>query len=455
MIPPAGVRRFSDAVDNSIIIEAPVFLRWLILAFVVAFAATPLLPVDGFKLIKIPFFLCGAYVFFRYAPAARSSYPAWLMLAVIVQMTLTWVLLLIDHPGLARSGPSIEDYLDKFAFLIIAIVLGGNSRNLAALFALMTVLIFMIPWFLGGGISDFFNGLRGEREGLGLNPIRTAMYLSLVVLGLLAFRRRFFGIRSIISPGSFIWFALLAACIGVLLMTQTRGVLACLLLVVFFFGVLSIWKKRKAILHHRRLSLFIMLLIMLFLYAGAHTKLAEKNYEKFTAEMSTVNMILDGDLEALPNSSWGLRAQFWVIGVKWIGERPFAGWGYRAGRYVLEQEARVHKQFRHYRQLHNSYLEMTVRYGIGGLLIILSLFVWVLYKSNLAYQRGGMSEELRNFTFTSIILFMLTANFYGLFFDDMYGLHIMSVLLGIPASFIYKDHLAKRREAEQEISKEV
>lgn len=449
MIPPEGVRQLNRVVDNPLI-ESPAIYRWLVLLLAVAFSTTPLLSVEGFELIKLPFYLCGAYVLLRHVPIARSSYPIWLMLLVILQMTFTWVALLVDHPDIARSGPSIEDYLDKFAFLIIAIALGGSSRKLAVLFALLVALIFMIPWFVGNGIQDFFHGLRGGREGLGLNPIRTAMYLSLIVLGLLAYRRKFFGVHSIFSFGSLIWFSLLLACVGTLLMTQTRGVLACLLVVISVFGLQSAWKKRKAILRNRRKSAVIGLALVLLLFGGTQTNLAQKNYEKFSAELSTVNTILAGDFSALPNSSWGLRAQFWMVGAKWIGERPFAGWGYRAGRYVLQQESQVHKQFRHYRQLHNSYLEMTVRYGVGGLLIILSLFVWVLYRSHQAYKRGSMSEELKNFTFTSIVLFMLTANFYGLFFDDIYGLHIMSILLGIPVSFIYRDYQARGLKDGQE-----
>lgn len=449
MIPPEGVWQLGKVADNSLI-ESPAIYRWLVLLLAVAFSVTPLLFVEGYKLIKIPFYLCGAYVLFRHVPVARSSYPIWLMLLVIVQMTFTWVALLIDHPDIARSGPSIEDYLDKFAFLIIAIALGGSSRNLVLFFTLLVALIFMIPWFVGNGVQDFFHGLQGGREGLGLNPIRTAMYLSLIVLGLLAFRRRFFGVHSIFSLGSLIWFSILLSCVGTLMMTQTRGVLACLLVVISVFGIQSAWKKRKAILRNRRKSVVIVMSVVVFLFAVSQTNLAQKNYEKFSDELSTINTILSGDFNALPNSSWGLRAQFWMVGVKWIGERPFAGWGYRAGRYVLEQEAQVHKQFRHYRQLHNSYLEMTVRYGVGGLVIILSLFVWVLYGSHQAYRRGSMSEELRNFTFMSIALFMLTANFYGLFFDDIYGLHIMSILLGIPVSFIYLDYQAKKRTNGQE-----
>lgn len=438
-----GVRQLSKVVDNPLI-ESPAFYRWSVLLLSVAFLATPLLSAEVFEFVKIPFYLCGTFVLFCYSPVARSSYPVFLMALVAVQMTFTWVMLLIDHPEIARSGPSVEDYLDKFAFLIIAIALGGNSRNLCMFFAILTVLIFMIPWFLGNGIHDFFNGLRGGREGLGLNPIRTAMYLSIIVLGLLAFRRRFFGIRSILSLGSFIWFALILSCLGTLLMTQTRGVLGCLLVVISVFGIQSAWEKREKIVRYKNRSVSIVLLVTLFLFAGAQTNLVQKNYEKFTVEISTINTILSGDVQALPNSSWGLRAQFWMVGAKWISERPLAGWGYRAGRYVLEQESKVHKQFKNYRQLHNSYLEITVRYGVGGLLIFLSLLLWVLYKSNKACIKGQMSEELRNLTFMSIILFMLTANFYGFLFDDIYGLHILTFLLGVPVSFIYKDYIVNR-----------
>ncbi|MEP6406528.1 MAG: O-antigen ligase family protein, partial [Marinobacter sp.] len=360
--------------------------------------------------------------------------------------TFTWIALLIDHPEIARSGPSLEDYLDKFAFLIVAIALGGKSRNLTALVFLVAALIFMIPWVLGGGVDDFFHGVRGGREGLGLNPIRTALYLSLIVLGLLAFRKRFFGINTILSFGTLIWMTLFLLSIGTLLMTQTRGVLACLVLVILVFGLYGVLRKRKIFLRNKFRAGLSLLAFLLLLLVGAQTDLAGTNYEKFSRELSTVDTILDGDLEDLPNSSWGLRAQFWVVGVKWISERPLAGWGYRAGRYVLEQESRTNKQFKHYRQLHNSYLELTVRYGLGGLFIMLSLFGWVLYQSNQACKRGSMSKELRNFTFTSVALFMLTANFYGLFFDDVYGLHVMTLLLGIPVSFIFKGLQAQRVE---------
>ena len=234
--------------------------------------------------------------------------------------------------------------------------------------------------------------------------------------------------------------------IGTLLMTQTRGVLACLVLVILVFGLYGVLRKRKIFLRNKFRAGLSLLAFLLLLLVGAQTDLAGTNYEKFSRELSTVDTILDGDLEDLPNSSWGLRAQFWVVGVKWISERPLAGWGYRAGRYVLEQESRTNKQFKHYRQLHNSYLELTVRYGLGGLFIMLSLFGWVLYQSNQACKRGSMSKELRNFTFTSVALFMLTANFYGLFFDDVYGLHVMTLLLGIPVSFIFKGLQAQRVE---------
>lgn len=453
MKPPEGVMQLHKAVDNPLIISPPPY-RWLVLLFAVAFLATPLLSVDWFESIKIPFYLCGAFVLFRYSAVARSSYPVWLMLLVIVQMTFTWVSLLIDHPEIARSGPSIEDYLDKFAFLIVAIALGGRTSNLTALVFLMAALIFMIPWVLGDGLDDFFHGLSGGREGLGLNPIRTALYLSLVVLGLLAFRKRFFGMHSIVSLGALIWAALFLLCIGTLLMTQTRGVLACLLLVVFVFGLHGALKKRRVLLRNKRYTGIALLSFLLILFVGIQTDLAGKNYDKFKRELSTVQTIFEGDLDSLPNSSWGLRAQFWLVGAKWISERPFSGWGYRAGRYVLGQESKTNEKFKDYRQLHNSYLELTVRYGVGGLAIILSLFLWVLYQSHQACKRGNMSKELRNFTFTSVALFMLAANFYGLFFDDVYGLHIMTLLLGVPVSFIYKDLQAKRSESMQASSVE-
>lgn len=77
-------------------------------------------------------------------------------------------------------------------------------------------------------------------------------------------------------------------------------------------------------------------------------------------------------------------------------------------------------------------------------MIMLSLFAWTLYSSCRACRRGTISKDLRNYFVTSIVFFMMTASFYGLFFDDIYGLHILSIVLGVPVSFIFKDILTNR-----------
>jgi len=440
---PGDIRQWNNIVDNPLI-DAPEFYRWIVLLLALAFSIIPLLPVGELRFIEFSFYLVGGYVLFRYSPVARSSYPAWLMLIVVGQMMVTWVFMLIDHPELARSGPTIEDYLDKFAFLIVAIALGGNPKSLTKYFVLLTILVFSIPWLIGDGLSDFSEGFGGMREGLGLNPIRTALYLSLVTLGLICFRRRFVKGPSVLSLGALIWVVLLLSCIGALLITQTRGVFACLMLVILVFGFLGGWKQRHLLARNKHWILAITLPLVMLAALASRSDLVQENYDKFGAEFTTVEKIFSGDLNSLPNSSWGLRAQFWIVGVKWISERPLTGWGYRAGRYVLSQEAITQKQFRPYRQLHNSYLEMMVRYGIGGLLIMLSIFVWTLYGSCRACRRGTISKDMRNFFVTSIVFFMMTANFYGLFFDDVYGLHILSIVLGVPVSFILRDKLANR-----------
>ena len=77
-----AVRQLNKVVENSFI-EAPASYKWIVLLFVLAFSTLSFLPFGEFKVINFSFYSVGAFVFCRYSPVARRSFPAWLMFIAI------------------------------------------------------------------------------------------------------------------------------------------------------------------------------------------------------------------------------------------------------------------------------------------------------------------------------------------------------------------------------------
>ncbi len=430
--------RWPSLFNNPLTPRCPPAINGLLLVLSVLFVAQMLLPFGKVKAIDIAFYLFGLIVFFGYAGSLRRSLPAWAMLAAIVQLTVTWLFLLKDFPDIARSGPSLEDYLDKFGFIFIAVVLAGRDRWAMTYLGVLGGLVIAMPWILGGGLTDFTRGLESAiRVGFGVNPIRAAMYYSLALLGLLAFAPRIF-LRPRFRWGRFVlWGLVVAYCLLCIVTTQTRGVFLALSVVLVLGFILLITLGRasrgtKAVI----VGLFAGVVLVPTLVATS-TGVLDKTMNRVASEMVVFDKMEAGNFEAMPDSSWGLRAQFLNIGLERIAERPLVGWGYRAGRMVLSEAGEDEAVLGHYRQLHNSYLETTLQYGLGGLLIILALFAWAVRGGYRAWRAGVMAGDIFAFAVSSITFFMICALFYGLFFDDDPGLMMISVLLGVPASFIF------------------
>ncbi|MCK7568310.1 O-antigen ligase family protein [Marinobacter xestospongiae] len=428
----------SELWHNPLAPRLPRWLGWLFVVAAFGYALVLFTPLERPKLIDITFLAIGLVGFVRYSPLARGGGAPWLLGLVTLQLVITWALLMLDFPDLARSGPTLEDFLDKFLFLFLALALAGQRRWVAALLGSAAVLILLMPWVLGNGWVDFRLGLAGGRVGFGLNPIRTALYFSVVMLGLMAF------VRPLVASPTFswlrlgLWGGLMAYAAVVILMTQTRGVLLALVLMLATMAVLTL----RSLPRLRRLPLRYWLggLCLLVAIGGmvVQSGLLGSNVQRFQSEAGVIDAVTSGDegLE-IPNSSWGLRVQFWQLGVERIAERPVAGWGYRSARYFLEQAARESPQFRGYRQLHNSYLEAGISYGMGGMLLLVGLFGWVLWRCRVAYHGGGMEIGFYLFSVTSIGFVMCCSLVYGLLFSDDHGLNLYTLVMGCALSMSY------------------
>jgi len=416
------------------------FPRWAsvsLSALAVLYTVLPLVEVRLPNAVEVLFAFLGLYTFFRFAQGIRWSAPVRLMVAVVIVLFLSWVFMLIDHPDLARSGPSLEDFLDKFMFLFIACVLAGAERKVLGYLAVFGASIVLMPWLSGDGVSEIANGLDGARVSFGINPIRTGLLFGAVCIGLLCF-----GPRLILKPSFSVWrfvawSILLCFCATMLLITQSRtamvAIIPGLVTAVVLGAALSTFSFRTKTISVAAGCVFLVVVVAF----GVFTGLAEVVEQRFNKESVVVEKIIAGDVESVPMTSWGLRVHFVLEGIEGFFERPLTGWGYRAGKIVLDQESLLQADGEVFSQVHNSYLEAALRYGIGGGLIVLLLFAWMIVETVRCWKQGAMSLDVFVFLMSATAYFMVGNLFDGLLFQTE-GVLMFNVLMGVAASFIFQ-----------------
>jgi len=80
------------------------------------------------------------------------------------------------------------------------------------------------------------------------------------------------------------------------------------------------------------------------------------------------------------NTSLGLRLAQYTLAAELIPEKPWLGWG--AQGFVQEVRQRVEagqhsREMLYYPQIHNDFLDIWVKVGLGGVLVQAALFIWV------------------------------------------------------------------------------
>lgn len=416
------------------------FPRWTLFVLsvlAVLFTVLPLVEVRLPNAVEISFALLGLYTFFRFARGVRWSAPVRLMVAAVIALNLSWVFMLIDHPDLARSGPSLEDFLDKFMFLFIACTIAGAEKRVLGYLAIFGVSIILMPWLSGNGLPEIVSGLDGARVNFGINPIRTGLLFGAVCIGLLCFGSRLFLKPSLSIARFVVWAVVLCFCATMLLITQSRtamvAIIPGLLVAVILGGVLSKFSFKAKMISVAAGCVFVVAVVAFGVFMG----LADVVEQRFSKESVVVEQIVAGQFESIPTTSWGLRVHFIVEAAQGISERPLTGWGYRAGEIVLNQEGLRRADGEVFSQVHNSYLEAALRYGVGGALIVLLLFAWMTLETVRCWQQGLMSFDVFVFLMSATAYFMVANLFDGLLFQTE-GVLMFNVLMGVAAAFIFQ-----------------
>ncbi len=373
----------------------------------------------------------------RARSAIRQNRLAKLLLVLAIYMLIRSLWAMVELPD--TRGKQLEDlfkWLELDAFVAVAWWLRGNLRwiNLCLLLALAGILLGIllhVDWH-----SLVLLKVQ-KRTGFNLVPILFGLISGTALLGLVLFGPRLWAMRPRggwlalrVTLGLLAFFILSYGLIA----TQSRGAWLATVLTLPPLAVIRYLAFFRAI----RLSLAKALAVMILgvaVVAGILVANQRAISARLSAEQDVRASVMAGKLENLPRSSLAFRLHAQLYGLQRWRERPLFGWGTGSSRYVIAHSGM--RELRHPDEngrlvwllhLHNSYLEILVRFGLIGLLLFTVGTYFIFDSLKAAYRSGRLPLDYLLFLGGGLVLFMVWS-----FFDFAalaYKLRFYWLLLG-------------------------
>lgn len=444
---PHWVTRFWDA---QALYRVPAPLYWLMVVLTLVVTLLGLSYHGTIRPLAAMNYLLGLFLLLRYGGPLRKSLPVWIALGALLIPIISWYFMRADFSDYQYAdNPYPDNFLDKFIFLLLALILAGSPRNVMLVWLLAAAAVLMLPWTAGDGIQEWWNALQGRRTGFGSNPIRAGMFYGTLLIGCLVFYRRWV-FRPGFSAWRFgLWAVLTAVAAFMTAATQTRSVFLALALMAagtVLILVILLARKRELRLGLRSWGV-VALLILVGVALLVRSEGFQNTLTKTERQIGAVQPFLQGDFEAIPDDSIGLRLQFWVDGASWVSERPLFGWGYRASRMVHQEAGNMFGD-RYFRSMHNAFLDLQLSYGLAGSLLMTVFLVWFVLQLHAAWKRKVMPLDYYLFILAFLMFYGINSLFTSSWFisDSVYLWN--AVLIG-GAAFVYRN-LAQQHIAAQQ-----
>ncbi|MEE9422237.1 MAG: O-antigen ligase family protein [Gammaproteobacteria bacterium] len=366
--------------------------------------------------------------------------------------SLTWVTISVGIYLLARTFLSfssdsdhahlhLKDGLRFFylcGFLLIAWHMAASQKRILTVFVIafsgfLIARLWYVDWSFASATSWW-----KLRQGLGLPEIAFGFYAATAMLGLLIFAPRIFNKTWPVLTRltlALVWTVLTPLMVQGIVISQSRAVWASVLVITSILMMVS-WTNLKTINQTGRWTLLIVLITSTVLLLHLNRDIL---FTRVTLEQETYSHVLSGDFNKITSineqgqgNSVGIRLLMLKTGLQhWI-ENPLFGKGPAASKILL-QKSEV-EFFSQLNDWHNGPIDILVRYGLAGL-ILLTLCLWMTLRAGWsAYQDNRIDPDIFLFLVCGmalIILSMLT-NFRMLNSDWRYWLFLFS---GAMASF--------------------
>jgi len=322
-----------------------------------------------------------AYIFqFRSAwNTLRGDAVFILFIGFAVYFTIRIIWAVQEFPDTTeRQIDSIADWLYLWCFLFVAWWFKGGKKQIS-----ISLVLAFAGFLLGIIYSQDWSRinilLQGTRGGFGHQISLMGLFSGTATLGLLLMGPRILG--NLKKPFLFIlrlflWLVLLGVNIQILIITQSLTTWIALFIVFppLLWIRISHWVKSKHITlwaYNSFAGLLIVMAAGILLYKNLNT--IEK---RISSQMETVNHLLPLDLEEIPyTGGLGIRVHIYMYGLNRFLERPFFGWG--PGTEITKLLDKSQRILDH---LHNTYLEVLVRFGGIGMLFMIGV-MWCIIRS--------------------------------------------------------------------------
>jgi O-antigen ligase len=373
----------------------------------------------------------------------RQTLPVWCIGAAVVAALATWAAGQISHPELIKSTPKIEHLATHFLFVVFAFWLMGSVQKTIFFWALAIVSVVIAPWWLGGGWDELAQGWAGVRINLGIhNSQHTSVVMGSALIAWLVFAKRMVIGTTYVGWRAVAWLIVFSILAFGFLASQTRAAYMGmgLVLAVVVIGLLYRGMRARQRMRYGALVAAILIVASFVLVSGQ-----DKLKERFAESAPAVNKLLEGDWDAIPSTSLGIRLHSWRAGMEWIAEQPFLGLGRNGGEIVMRNTdwLQVHTGGR-FGHMHNSAVEFLVRYGAFGLSIYLILMVWTTKEAHKAWKSGVMPTDFYVF-FWLFFVFYMFVNMFESFMFYTTGILPFTVVMSGLLGFIWRHQVTSQQ----------
>nr|WP_274522595.1 O-antigen ligase family protein [Halorhodospira halochloris] len=365
---------------------------------------------------------------------------------------LIWILIVYASALTAASEfPQWSDeiynesrkYLRLFACLLIGWWLGGSVRS-AFNILWLAFFGFLVALVLQSDLSTWVHWLSSQRFDLeDHNAQHVGLFFALSLVGFLAFRSRLIGARNNWQTyvRVFAWLLIVAFLLAGLIGTKGRaswvGFVGAFIVIAALQGY-AWWRKCSTAKVYgfswgrRGIALTIALTIASVAIIGtAYPSLEERLLRE--RDVESVSLALQEGVEEVdPSGSMGIRVHQWHIGLHYIAERPWFGWGPAIRWEVYESDplGLVPDDLRLQGGFHNSYIKVAFTFGIIGLALWGVVVLGLLWRAWVGWREGKVPFDMAVFV-TAATTVLVSAHAFNSFAQNRTGMQVGALIGGI------------------------
>ncbi len=339
----------------------------------------------------------------------------WLSLGAVSVIALLSLRAAMLFPQIATDQwHAIWVWSAPFLFVVIAWWIHMDLRQIPSL--MLTAMVGVVfgvlrksDWSLAGQI------LSGLRYHFGYTALGLAFIASVILIGLYLFQPRITGIKINGTPrpilGWLLWIALVLFFLGILIVTQGRGSVLSLAIVMTGYAihrVIDSLRRRRFSTRKAFLAAFsVMLLIVISTTVFWIRWPTEKEEWKFLFQPTPMD-------EISYDSSLTIRINLYRIGFRLFSASPIMGWGpgTSSTEYLVPTRAIPFSDYDRqnapeWSHLHSVIPEILVRFGLLGVMIGVGLTAVLLRAYRSLWSETGPESDLRYFLVLGGIMMLL------------------------------------------------